>query len=328
MKYLSLLYLCIRVKYKMKTRYVPFYLIISHGGKEMKLLFIVNPTAGKGRAARVIPEIKAAMVQFGEIEYDISYSEKPGHATEISKNAASQGYDIVFAVGGDGTVNEVINGLVNTSSALGVIPRGSGNDFVRTLGIKGDTAKIIKDTIAGIKKQIDVGCINNRYFINIASVGFDAEVVLATQKAKRFFLSDSAAYIAGVISTIFIRKPSRVKMIIGEKEIEDDILLLAVANGKYYGGGMMVAPDAILDDGEFEICVISSMPKIKMLFLFPQFIKGKHKKFKEVSFYKSDKVYTESLKPIAINVDGEVFNDTNVRFDMIKKGLLVIVSGE
>jgi len=289
----------------------------------MKVLFIVNPTAGKGRTIKIVPEIKAIMSELKEVEYEISYTEKSGHATGIAKNAADQGYDIVFAVGGDGTVNEVMNGLVKTNSALGVIPGGSGNDFVRTLGTKGDTAKIIKDAVNGTKKLIDVGFINDRYFINISSAGFDAEAVLATEQAKKYFLSGSLAYLAGLISTILSGKPNRVKISIGDKEIEESILLIAVANGKYYGGGMMAAPDAVLDDEMFDVCIIRAMSRIRMLSIFPQFMKGKHKKFKEVSFHRSDKVSIESLTPIAVNVDGEVFRDTKVTFEIIKKGLFI-----
>lgn len=291
----------------------------------MKVLFVVNPVAGKGLAAKVVPQIKAAMDELKDVTYDMIFTEKPGHATDIARKAAKDGMDIVFAVGGDGTVNEVMNGLVNTGSALAVIPGGSGNDFIRSLGITGNTNSIIHETIQGEKKKIDIGYINGRYFINISSAGFDAEVVLATQKAKKFFLSGSTAYIAGLIKTIFTNKPRNVSITMGDTKIMEKVLLMAVANGKYYGGGMMAAPDAILDDGEFDICVIRKMPKIKLLMLFPQFMKGKHKKFKEVTFYRAEKISIECEKPMAVNVDGEVFTDTKASFELIKEGLYVMM---
>lgn len=290
----------------------------------MRIAFIINPTAGKGRAAKTIPEIERTMNGLENVEYSLLYTEKPGHAMSIAKDAASSGTDIVFAVGGDGTVNEVMNGLLDTSTALAVLPCGSGNDFIRSLGISGKTDKIIKDAVNGLKRLIDVGHINDRFFVNIASAGFDAEVVLATQKAKRFMLSGSAAYIAGLIWTIFSYKASAVRINLTDKVMEEKVLLMAVANGKYYGGGMMAAPDAELDDGYFDICIIKSMPKWKMLALFPQFMKGKHKKFKEVSFHRSDTVSIESDKGLAVNVDGEVFRDTRASFKMVKKGLYVM----
>lgn len=291
----------------------------------MKVFFVVNPTAGKGHAIRKVPEIKAAMEHMDDIEYDLRYTEKPGHASDIARTAAGEGYDIVFAVGGDGTVNEVVNGLVNTDAALAVLPCGSGNDFARSVEIKGDTGEIIRKVIGGTRKKIDVGRIDGRYFINIASAGFDAEVVLATQKAKKFLLSGSPAYITGLISTIFTYKPRKVKINLHNEIIDDRIILMAVANGKYYGGGMKAAPDAILDDGYFDVCIIRSMPKLKMLFLFPQFMKGRHKKFREVSFHRSDSVKIECENVLAVNVDGEVYTEKGAEFELIKNMLNIMV---
>jgi len=289
----------------------------------MKVLFIVNPIAGKGNAAKEATRIKEVMDGIKEVEYNIEFTERPGHAMKLAKSGVAMGYDIIYAVGGDGTVNEVMNGLVGTDCAMGVIPAGSGNDFARSLGIHKDTEKAITETINGAKKYIDIGIINERYFVNIASVGFDAEVVLATQKAKGYFLSGSAAYIVGLISTIFMRKADRLKMKIGHEEFERETLLVAVANGKYYGGGMMAAPEAILDDGLFDVCLIDRVSKTRMLLLFPKFMKGQHGKLKEVSFYKTREVWIESSKPISVNVDGEVFKDMKVHFKLIDKGLLV-----
>lgn len=291
----------------------------------MKVLFIVNPVAGKGIAMKEVPDINSAMKSIKEVEYSIIHTERPGHATDIARAGAEAGNDIVFAVGGDGTVNEVVNGLVGTSSALGVIPGGSGNDFIRSMGVTTDLYGIIKGAIQGIKKPVDVGIINGRYFVNISSVGFDAEVVLATQRAKRFYLSGSAAYVAGLIGTIFSRKSRVIKMTIDDRVVEQDSLLVAVANGKYYGGGMMAAPDAVLDDGLFDICFISNLSKSRMLMLFPRFMKGRHKGLREVSFYRSGKVYIESKEPIPVNVDGEVFMDTKVEFQIIKDGIFIAV---
>jgi diacylglycerol kinase (ATP) len=291
----------------------------------MKILFIVNPVAGKGLAKRLVPEIQKKMQSVANASFDIRYTERVGHATDIARCGAKSGYDIIYAVGGDGTVNEVANGLVGTGSALAILPGGSGNDFIRTVDGKVNGDNIIRDTIYGTKKLIDVGIINGRYFINIASVGFDAEVVLETQRFKKFNLSGSASYIAGLISTIFTGKSSKVKIKIGDKVIESEILLSAVANGRYYGGGMKPTPDAVFDDGLFDICVIRKLPRIKLLFLFPEFIKGKHAKFKEVSFYKSEKVSIESDDPIAINADGEVWRDKRVNFEIVKNGLYVMI---
>lgn len=294
----------------------------------MRVLFIVNPVAGKGRALKIVPDIESEMEQMSEVEYKIEYSKGPGDATKIAEDYAAKGVDIVFAVGGDGTVNEVANGIIKTNTAMAVIPGGSGNDFIKSLGITGRPDEIIRNTLTGTKRKIDVGLVNGRYFVNISSMGFDAEVVIATQRAKKYFLSGSAAYVAGLISVIFTGRPSVVKMKADDIEVTDRVLLIAVANGKYYGGGMKAAPEAVIDDGLFDICFISRVPKIKMLFLFPKFMKGKHKEIKEVKFYRASKVTIEAEKPTYINIDGEVIQDTKAVFQIVKGGLAIAMPSQ
>lgn len=294
----------------------------------MRVLFIVNPVAGKGHALKIVPSIKSTMESITDTQYEIVYSKEPWDAEKIARDYAEKGTDIVFAVGGDGTVNEVANGLVNTNTAMAIIPGGTGNDFIRSLGITGSPCEIIQRTLKGNRKKIDIGLINGRYFVNISSVGFDAEVAIAAQKAKKFFISGSAAYVAGLISVIFTSRPKAIKMKADNIEVSDSILLVAVANGKYYGGGMKAAPDAVIDDGLFDICFISHIAKIKMFFLFPLFMKGKHKIIREVKFYRASRVTIEAEKPIYINIDGEIIQDTNVTFELIKGGLAIAMPSQ
>lgn len=289
----------------------------------MKLLFIVNPVAGKGKAKKLIPEIEDAVGGMDGVDFKIVCTEKAGEAVGIASAAAGEKCDIVFAVGGDGTVNEVANGLVNTGCAMAVIPGGSGNDFIRSFGMKGSVRDIIGEAIGCERSYIDVGFINNRCFVNIASVGFDAEVVINKQKVERFFLSGSLAYLAGLIITIMDRKSPYVRITADGRSMERKILLAAIANGKYYGGGMMPTPEAAMDDGLFDICLVSAISKMKMFFLFPKFMKGTHGSIKEVSFFRSESVLIESDEPIPVNVDGDVFEDTRVLFKLIKRGLCV-----
>jgi YegS/Rv2252/BmrU family lipid kinase len=274
-------------------------------------------------AFKRVPQIEEAVSCIDGLEYEIVYSEKPGHAVSLAKKAAEDRYEIVFAVGGDGTVNEVINGLIFTDVLFSVIPAGSGNDFVRTAGIHGSVKDIIHKSINGSKKLIDAGLVNGRYFINISSVGFDAEAALATQKMKRMFLSGSAAYIAGLIKTIFTKKDDDVTISLNGQAIKEKIILVAVANGKYYGGGMMAAPEAALNDGLLDICCISTMPRLKVLFLFPQFIKGRHDKFREVKFYRTERIEIVSDKLMPVNLDGEVYRNNKVVIEIIKNALFI-----
>lgn len=289
----------------------------------MSILFIVNPTAGKGKAKALVPLIERECRE-KKIDYEIKYTSAPGDGTSIGAWGAKKGFERIIAVGGDGTVNEVLNGIVGTNSTLGVIPGGSGNDFIRSINKHKEMEEIIYDNIYGNIAKCDIGLCNGKYFINVASSGFDAQVVIETINAKKIF-SGSLAYIAALIKTIFMYRGSRISVKIDEAEFDENTLLVAVANGRYYGGGMLPAPEAKIDDGYFHICHIKQPGKIKMLALFPKFIKGKHESIKEVSMFKGKNIKIESKGELPVNVDGETFYSRQVDFKIIPDGVSIIV---
>jgi YegS/Rv2252/BmrU family lipid kinase len=293
---------------------------------KMSILFIVNPTAGKGRAKTLVPFIEDECRK-GQIEYEIKYTSAPLDGTSIGAWGAAEGYERIVAVGGDGTVNDVLNGIARTSAALGVIPGGSGNDFIRSINKHKEMKKIINDNIYGKIVKSDIGICNGKYFINVASSGFDAQVVMETQNAKKIF-SGSLAYIAAVIKTIFMYKGRKAKIKIDNLVFEENTLLVAVANGKYYGGGMLPAPKAEMDDGYFDICHIKHVGKAKMLILFPKFIKGKHESIKEVSMYKGKEIRIEANEELPVNMDGETFYSRQIEFGIIPMGINIIIPKE
>ncbi|MDF2673534.1 MAG: diacylglycerol kinase catalytic region [Clostridiales bacterium] len=289
----------------------------------MSILFIVNPTAGKGYANSLTTFIDEECRK-SKIDYLIKCTSTPSDGTSISRWGAEKGFDRIVAVGGDGTVNDVLNGIVGTSAALGVIPGGSGNDFIRSINKHKEIKKIINDNIYGKILKSDIGICNGKYFINVASSGFDAQVVMETEKAKKIF-SGSLAYIAAVIKTIFMYKGRKVNIKIDDYILTENTLLVAVANGKYYGGGMLPAPRAELDDGYFDVCHIKQVPKAKMLLLFPRFIKGKHESIKEVSVFKGKKIVIDSNEELPVNLDGETFYSSQINFEILPKGINIIV---
>ncbi|MCY6354275.1 diacylglycerol/lipid kinase family protein [Clostridium sp. ZS2-4] len=291
----------------------------------MKHLFIINPKAGKGKTLEIIPKIKKIFKEIKE-EFIIEITERPGHATELVRNYVKKESYRVYAVGGDGTLNEVLNGMVNSGSCLGVIPNGSGNDFVRSIYEKTVFENILKNTILGETKEIDLVEINNRCFINISSIGIDAEVTYNARKLKRLpFISGGLAYILSVFITIFKYKCRYIQLKIDDKEIESTITLLTLANGKYYGGGMKVAPYADLQDGILDLCIIDKLSRIRMLTLFPKLIKGKHEEIKEVSFHKGRKITLAAEEEIAVNIDGEIIKSQQIQCNIIPKGINVII---
>lgn len=291
----------------------------------MKHLFIINPTAGKGKNINLIPEIKR-MMELKNEEYFIEVTEKVGHATEIVKDYVKNGDYRVYSVGGDGTLNEVLNGIVGSNSALAVIPSGTGNDFSRNIYEDRDILGSLQKAIEGKDVYIDLAKVNDRYFINIASVGFDAEVVYNTDNFKKLpFVGGSLAYILGIVMTVFKYKSVNLNINIDDNKISVKTLLVAIANGKCYGGGIFMTPEAKLDDGMFDVCIIKEVNKFKILRLFPKAIKGQHSTIKEVSFCRGRKVNISCAEEVSLNIDGEILRAKEVAFEIIPKGIKIVM---
>jgi YegS/Rv2252/BmrU family lipid kinase len=231
----------------------------------------------------------------------------------------------VYSVGGDGTLNEVLNGLAGSGSSLAIIPAGSGNDFVRSLDEGGNPFKALHETIDGFEKLVDLGTINGRYFINISSIGFDAEVADSASRIKKIpLVSGSMAYFLGIFYTLIRYSNNIINIDIDGMKFDQEVLLVAVANGRYYGGGMMAAPKAVIDDGLFDICLIERMKRPKILHFFPKFIKGLHSTIDGVHFYRGKRVVISSKRPLFLNTDGDVRSVTNAVFEIIPNGIKVV----
>ncbi len=289
-----------------------------------RILFIINPVAGGGKAKKLLPVIDKYMVKTGKI-YDIVLTSRPKEATIISKQAIEKGYTTIVAVGGDGTINEVAIGILESGKGtLGIIPSGTGNDLARTLNIPFDPIEAMDIIIKGNKKQIDIGFVNNNPFLNIASIGLDSEVVKNTEKIK-IRIRSRIAYVIGVLSTLFNFKDKRVQLEIDDVSMDKNIFLIAVGNGKYYGGGLKILPMAIAEDGYFHVCVINKASKIKLLFLFPSIFKGKHIKFrKDVEIFKAKKIKIVTEDKTYLNIDGEIYdNEKETLFKVGDKRLTV-----
>lgn len=294
----------------------------------MKHIFIINPMAGKGKATELLPVIEDYFKDKSE-EYRIRVTDYPGHATEIAREYSSIEECRIYSVGGDGTVNEVVNGIAGTQSSLGVIPAGSGNDFIRSIANPSDIQDFTIRTINGEDKYIDLAKANDKYFINISSIGFDADVVFNADKFKKVpGITGSMAYVISIIYTVLKKKISKIKVHIDDREMKLNILLAAIANGRFYGGGMLAAPEAKIDDGLFDICLITEASRFQILRLFPKYIRGEHGQLKEVQFLRGKKVKIESSEELRLNIDGEIYPSFNIEFEIIEKGIKVIIPAE
>ena len=294
----------------------------------MKHIFIINPAAGKGKSRELIPFIEEYFKGRTD-EYVIQVTEYPGHATKIAKDHAVNGECRIYSIGGDGTINEVVNGIAGTAAALGVIPTGSGNDFLRSYQSEFDIKDMIVCTINGEERSIDLARVNDKYFINISSIGFDANVVFNADKFKKVpGITGSMAYLISIIYTIFQKRICDIKIDIDGKKIKMKALLAAIANGKYYGGGIIPTPDAKLDDGLFDVCLVSDMSRIHIFSLFPKYMKGLHGKLKQVSFYKAKKISIESEDALCLNIDGEIISARTINFEILEKAIKVVFPAE
>jgi YegS/Rv2252/BmrU family lipid kinase len=315
------------INYLFKTKKVVIIILqyglqrIPEKRNRVKHLFIINPVAGKCKTLKLIPKIETYFKD-NPNEYSIEITKYPGHATEIALDYASRGNFRIYSVGGDGTLNEVLNGMVASACSLAVIPSGSGNDFMKSIIDENDPLKLLGRTIHGKDRYIDIAKVNDRYFINIASLGFDAQVAQNTEKYKKLpLISGKMAYMLGIMATIMACKNHLTKIKVDDYQFESRTLLTAVGIGRFYGGGMMALPKAVIDDGLFDICHVEGMDRTSILRLFPKYMKGRHESIKKVHFYKGRRVEITPDGPIAMNVDGEVSMVDKAVFEIIPAGL-------
>ena len=287
-----------------------------------KYLFIINPIAGHGKAMEIKPLIEEIMVK-NQIDYEIVFTSKPKEATSI---ASSSKYDVVVAVGGDGTINEVAAGLIDgDNKILGIIPAGTGNDLSRSLNVPFNPKEAIELILNGNTQKINIGDSNGHSFLNISSVGFDVEVLINTESIRKK-VKGKFAYVLGVIYTIFKFKKSKVTINIDDKIFDRNLLLLAVGNGKYYGGGMMIIPNANPYDEYLHVCLVKDINNLKALTLFPLIFKGQHLKYTEyVETYKAKNIKIINKSPSPLNIDGEILEEeSEINFKLNDRKISII----
>ncbi len=291
------------------------------GSLLMKIGYVINPVAGRRRAVQWIPFIEETSKEQGH-RATVYVTNKPGDGISKAIEAISEGCNTVIAVGGDGTVNEVVNGVGDKDITVGVIPAGSGNDFARTLGMPLDLAEAMHCILQGKRKSIDIGTVNGERFVNVASVGFDARVVMETNGIKHR-IKGPLAYVIGVFKALATYKPYDMELDTGHGIMKKRAVLIAVANGIFYGGGMKVAPDAILDDGLFDVCLVEGISRLRILRLFPLIYSGRHLLRKEVEYFRAREIRIDCPGGY-INSDGEILGPCPANMVLHPKGLTVI----
>ena len=299
----------------------------------MKAELIVNLTAGGGKPDHHLVTVLEYLKEKG-LNFKVCITTRQGEAVELAQKAADNGAELIISVGGDGTVNEIVNGIMKSKNdpSLGIIPLGWANDFIKSTDIPSDIIEACKFIIKGKTKKIDVGLINGQtYFANICGVGFDAEVThLANQmKSRHPNWNILSAYIYVFATIKKLLSPFRchnVKIKIDGQEIYSKILFAAIGNGKFYGGRFKITPEAILDDGLLEICTVEEMGRFKYLSIIPKVFKGTHSSVKGVNFYRAKEVVIQSSEPVLAQVSGEVIEgQKEFTITLLPKSLKLIV---
>ena len=285
-----------------------------------KHVFILNPQAGYKTTEKMKKLISET---FGKLA-EIRLTERAGHATEIAREYSDS---VIYAVGGDGTANEVMCGTVGSDNTLCVIPQGSGNDFVRTLyaKVKGrnNPKKILNKLKEFYPRKIDCGRANQSFFMNIASVGFDAEVVRNSERYKNNSFLRRFSYILSMFYTIFHYHGVDLEGEIDGVPFRQKSLLLCIANGKYYGGGIKIAPEAVLDDGKLDAYLIESVPAWLFLSVMPLLAVGKHTGLRFVKHVRAEKIVIRG-KDLTLNLDGELSPAQDAVFEALPGGLQIL----
>ena len=311
----------------------------------MKSLFIINPASVRQK----LESIKSSLKNIFDEKVDVVVTEYQGHAEELIKSNKED--KVIFSVGGDGSFREIVNGvgkliennnfLINESEnyisqnneknttvpSIGVLPMGSGNDFARSIFENMDYNYILSEFSNGRweKSSIDLGKTNEGYFVNIASIGFDAEIVHNAERYKNKKILRKFSYILSIFYTLFHYKGIDLKVKIGTEEFNEKTLLLAVANGKYYGGGIKIAPDANISDGFFDVYYIPMQNRMKILFLLPRLLNGSHTRLSFVKHFTATSVYAESKdETFLLNLDGDLIPETKASFDIIPSCLNIV----
>lgn len=288
----------------------------------MKYKIIVNPVAGKGRAMAFIGQVRNMLLE-REVEFEFVLTKAPGNATRLAKKAALEGWEVIVSLGGDGTTSKVIDGLIDSNSILGIIPCGTGNDLVRNLGIPLNIEQAVHTLIYGKRHKIDIGWERDQTFANIASIGFPCEVMRQANAMEK--LNGSLAFLSATYKALSSLKaePARIEM--DDEIIETKVVSVTINNMKYAGGGMVFAPNALPDDGLFDICIVREIGKLSFALTFPQMYRNIGAKHPALSRHRSKtvKIFTDGA--VDKMFDGDIDGKTPLEAQVLPKAIDVLI---
>ncbi len=285
------------------------------------LVVLVNPSSAGGKTLRLLPRVEAALDTRRAV-FRVQRTKDLEHGAEQALLAIEAG-EVPVVMSGDGLVGAVGGAMAGSETPLGIIPGGRGNDLARVLSVPGEPEEAVATLFSGHSRRIDVGEANGKRFLGIVSVGFDSE---ANRRANEtHFLRGNLVYAYAALRTLLGWKPARFTIRVDEERIRLSGYSISVANSKAFGGGMYIAPDAELDDGEFDIVAVGEVSKLRFVGNLPKVFKGTHVEADEVRVFRAPHLELSASKPFPVYADGEHLTDLPASLRVLPHALSVLV---
>ena len=289
-------------------------------GARGPLVLLVNPSSGGGRALKLLPRVEAVL-DARRVPFRVVRTKSLEHGVAKALGAVEAG-ELPVVVSGDGMIGAIGGAMVGGETPLGIVPVGRGNDLARVLGIPTEPEEAIAVVLAGHARTIDIGEVNGKPFLGIASFGFDS---VANRIANESRLGGNLVYAWAALRTLIAWKPARFTIAIGDRRTRVEGYSVIVANNSAYGGGMYVAPDADLEDGEFDVVTIGKVGKLRFLGNLPKVFKGTHVENDEVQVVRASRLSLSASRHFAVYADGEHLTDLPADLRVIPHALRVLV---
>lgn len=290
----------------------------------MRVCLVVNPQAGRGRAGRFAMRVWTLLRQtFRDLEMALSQSAQ--HVTALASEAVRAGYDLLIGCGGDGTVHYLLPSVFGSSVTLGIIPLGSGNDLARGLGIPCDYGAACNVLARGRTRVLDLACIGDRFFASVASVGLSAEVNRLANAQVTTAFGRRWRYWRALLHGLRLYVPRSLRLWVDGRELEREVVLVAVGNGAFFGGGFRILPEAKMDDGWLDLCLVNRMARRHILWAIPSVYRGRHRGHPAAEFYRARRIRILSTEPLSVFADGEYVQETPVTIEIVPRAIRVVV---
>lgn len=288
-----------------------------------KVAVVLNPAAGRGSAGEREPELRKLLREYA-LDPQIFCTEGPGHAQELAKELCARGEPLVAAAGGDGTLHEVAQALVGTSTALAILPMGSGNDYARSLGIPADLRGAVEVLARGQQREVDVGEANGRFYLNSLGMGIDGQIAYDYRTYR--VLRGELGYLLATVFEVLRFRPVQMEVRTETAQLSGNFLTVAVMNGPWAGGGFCLSPKAKPDDGLLDLTLIGHYPRLVRLVVLPKTRDGSYLKLRRTKLIHVKCATIQAERPVIVHMDGELLAEPtcSVEVELYPRALRVV----